>query len=477
MLAQGLSSPARSTRAARRVVARQPLDRVHGERREELHQRAGDPRGRRREPAGQLPRERDRRLARVDARRHVPAVRHGQRTEQGQVARVDLVLRTPKFREDQFRELFPSRTRRARRRTRRRRRPRRTRGTRGPARGGNDKAKAAANRGTRGKPPAKPVEIVFDDIRHRLGFLPVGVDVNDLEISPDGKTLLLSASSGASRISTRIRSTSWRASRPVARQLTSTAGAKSDAQFSPDGKEVYYLEDGRIQIDRRSSSARREPIAVTAEFDVDFASGAAHRVFTQAWTLLNDHFFDAEVQRRDWTGGARRFAPLRRRRRTSDELRRIINLMIGELNASHLGINPPPGRRRRPSTGRLGVRFDAASTRDRTADGSPSVIPLGPAAARAGIQRGDYHRRGRRQADRRGDESRRAAGAHDRQRRVVLTIAQRRGRRGRARASRCSRSIWRRRAGSSIAQWVEDAPRVCGEGRAAGGSATSTCRT
>ena len=31
-----------------------------------------------------------------------------QRTEQGQVARVDLVLRTPKFREDQFRELFPA---------------------------------------------------------------------------------------------------------------------------------------------------------------------------------------------------------------------------------------------------------------------------------------------------------------------------------------------------------------------------------
>ena len=30
----------------------------------------------------------------------------GQRTEPGQVARVDLVLRTPKFREDRFRSLF-----------------------------------------------------------------------------------------------------------------------------------------------------------------------------------------------------------------------------------------------------------------------------------------------------------------------------------------------------------------------------------
>ena len=30
----------------------------------------------------------------------------GQRTEPAQLARVDLILRTPKFREDQFRDLF-----------------------------------------------------------------------------------------------------------------------------------------------------------------------------------------------------------------------------------------------------------------------------------------------------------------------------------------------------------------------------------
>ncbi len=32
-----------------------------------------------------------------------------------------------------------------------------------------------------------------------------------------------------------------------ARQLTTTPGAKNHAQFSPDSKEVYYLEGGRVQ--------------------------------------------------------------------------------------------------------------------------------------------------------------------------------------------------------------------------------------
>ena len=66
----------------------------------------------------------------------------------------------------------------------------------------------------------------------------------------------------------------------VARQLTSTGGAKSDAQFTPDSREVVYLEGGRvtaISVDRRES----RPIAVTAEYLLDFDREKAE-LFTQA---------------------------------------------------------------------------------------------------------------------------------------------------------------------------------------------------
>jgi C-terminal processing protease CtpA/Prc len=72
--------------------------------------------------------------------------------------------------------------------------------------------------------------------------------------------------------------------------------------------------------------------------------------------------------------------------RTAPELRRILSLMVGELNASHLGVNGPATAG--PSTGRLGVRFDRiASERDGTLRVA-EVLPLGPAAL-AGVRVGD----------------------------------------------------------------------------------------
>jgi len=42
----------------------------------------------------------------------------------------------------------------------------------------------------------KPVEIVFEGIRDRISMLPVGLDVSNPQISPDGRTLLLMATVG-----------------------------------------------------------------------------------------------------------------------------------------------------------------------------------------------------------------------------------------------------------------------------------------
>ena len=76
----------------------------------------------------------------------------------------------------------------------------------------------------------------------------------------------------------------------VARQLTSTPGAKRGAHFTPDSKEVYYLDRGRIfsvTLEKREPKA----IAVTAELDVDFSQEKAE-AFHQAWTYLRDRFFE-----------------------------------------------------------------------------------------------------------------------------------------------------------------------------------------
>ena len=132
--------------------------------------------------------------------------------------------------------------------------------------------------------------------------------------------------------------------RPVARQLTTTAGAKADVNFSPDGKEVFFLDDGGVQavtLEKREVGPSALPRSSTST-----SPARKTVVFEEAWRLLNDNFFDPKFNGVDWTAARAHVEPYIAAARTPDEMRRITGLMIGELNASHLGINPPPGGRR-----------------------------------------------------------------------------------------------------------------------------------
>ena len=321
-----------------------------------------------------------------------------QRTEEGQLARVDLTLRVPKFREDQFRDLFqedapkpsappitpgPQTT------------PAPPPSTAPPAKPAQppDVAKPAAPAAEKpaadaGKKPAKPVEIVFDQVRRRLTLVPTGVDVSDQSISPDGKWVLLTASAAGQTNLYTYSIDELSRERPVARQLTSTAGGKSDAQFTPDSKEVFFLEDGRVQaitLDRRESRA----VAMTAEMDVDFAREKLE-VFDQAWSYQRDSFFDAEFNGVDWNAVRAQYRPRVAGASTSDEVRRLISLMVGELNASHLGISGPPTPGASGVTGRLGLVFDRAEYEQHGRFKVTEVLPLGPAAVTRGVKAGDF---------------------------------------------------------------------------------------
>jgi len=209
-----------------------------------------------------------------------------QRTEPGQVVRIDLLPRTPKFREDQFRDLFKEET------------PR----TAPPESAPELKAEAkpdAKKDGTPAPGQAPHVKIVFDDIRRRATPLPIGLDVQEQIVSPDGRWLLVAAT-GADAENLYVYSLDELAREPaVARQLTSTAGAKRSPQFTPDSKEVVYLDRGRVfnvTLEKRDP----RPISVSAELDVDFAREKVE-VFQQAWSDLRDQFFDEKMNGVDWT--------------------------------------------------------------------------------------------------------------------------------------------------------------------------------
>jgi tricorn protease len=286
-----------------------------------------------------------------------------QRTETPVVARINLIPPPAKFTEERFEDLFKPEA---------------------PARGRG--GASGLNQGE--KPPVKPVEIVFEGIRERISFLPIGLSVNNPTISPDGKSLLFGGQVGGqdNLYLYSLDATSGRGGRGGrggeggggARQLTSTAGAKSHPQFSNDSKEVFYLEAGKVEaipVDTRVARA----VNVNAEMDVDFATEKI-AVFEQAWAGQRDQYYDPKYNGHDWNEVRAMYTPLVEGAQTPDELRRLLRMMVGELNSSHSGVTAPAGGGGRGAvTGQLGLSFDRDTYEKTGKLKITGIVPQSPA--------------------------------------------------------------------------------------------------
>jgi tricorn protease len=306
-----------------------------------------------------------------------------QRSEQAQIARVDLLPHVPKYREDEFRELF---------------RPSKTPGTPTtpavtpavtPSTSMEEKPATPPAAADAKKKP-EPVKIVFEGIRDRLTLLPLGLNAEEPVISPDGKTLLFAARTANQQSLYTYSLDELSKEPPVARQLTSTPGRKSGYVFAPDNKEVFYLENGAVKsivVETRTPKT----IAVTAPMQID-SDVEKKVVFEEAWETLNRRFYDANFNGKNWLKLHDEWAPYVAGVRTSDELRRDINLLIGELNSSHSGINRGmgPGNESRPvQVGNLGLRFDREAYESGKGLIVREVIALGSASIEGSIKSGD----------------------------------------------------------------------------------------
>jgi Tol biopolymer transport system component/C-terminal processing protease CtpA/Prc len=297
----------------------------------------------------------------------------GQRTEPGRIAEVDLVPRTPVFREDTFRDLFNEST---------------PPGT--PAREATEdggRTAGSKDAAKREEQPAEPTRIDARGIRERLDLLPVGIDVGALRISADGKLLLLTAT-----VADKGNLYTWSLDplakdAPVATQITSTPGEKRAAQFSADGKSVWYLDDGHVFSVALKDGAKPKPLEIEAEMDIDFEV-EKQVAFEQAWTWLRNNFHDPAMNGVDWNAIHARYAPRITGARAPNELNRLLNLLVGELDASHSGVRA--ATRPENATGRTGLRFDRREYEDHGRFRISAIVPLSPAAVSGGIAVGDW---------------------------------------------------------------------------------------
>jgi tricorn protease len=142
-------------------------------------------------------------------------------------------------------------------------------------------------------------------------------------------------------------------------RLTSGGQSPSALQLGPDGKTVFYL-DGKGHVKRVSvSGSAGDPVPFEARFVID-RSARRKLAFDEAWRALRDWFYDPDFHGVDWEAQREKYRPWVDAATTDEDFADVVNLMLGELNASHMGYYPPRGGDAAP-TGMIGVVFDPAA--------------------------------------------------------------------------------------------------------------------
>ena len=329
----------------------------------------------------------------------------GQRTEDFELARVDLKPRTPTFRTDQFSDLFRQRPSRPTPEPATPREPSGDDADDAALSTSRSTARAIATTLPTTGPTTRPdhTEVVFDGIEQRLELLPVGLDVGEVAVSPDGKWAGLIGAAG-NRSNVYLYPLDPLVETPTARQMTATADGKSDLQFAADpgggGTRLYFREGGRVRyvpVPARATGGSGTgsggtdatgDVTVTAEMDVSFDRDK-RVAFDQGWRYLADHFHDPAMHGLNWPAVHDRFLPHLMAAATPADERRVMSLMIGELNSSHMGITAPRGDDERTSVARLGVSWDAAEYARSGKLRIAAVVPFGPAAL-VGVKPGQF---------------------------------------------------------------------------------------
>ncbi|HWZ44916.1 MAG TPA: S41 family peptidase [Candidatus Saccharimonadales bacterium] len=136
------------------------------------------------------------------------------------------------------------------------------------------------------------------------------------------------------------------------------AGARliNSLEFSKDGRTIYFMEaEGMYAVDlgpAAAAGARAAAAATARSFDRRRIGFTAHvevnhreerkQVFEESWRIMKDRFYDAQMHGADWARARATYAPLMEYVGDQEEMHNVISQMIGELNASHTGINAPP---------------------------------------------------------------------------------------------------------------------------------------
>jgi tricorn protease len=204
------------------------------------------------------------------------------------------------------------------------------------------------------------VTIDFEEIHSRIIRVPIpGSRESGLIWSPDSKLLAFNATIDSKAGLYKIEPPFELTPKLMMGQTVSAAN------WIETGKQILTLSGGVPTSLSESGQATRYPFRVHSQVDLPARYEAG---FDEAWRAMRDGFYDGNLNNRNWDAIRRKYRSAARDAVDDSTFSAVVQMMLGELNGSHLGFTPSSGSRGRrrgevssawnQSTAHFGLRFD-----------------------------------------------------------------------------------------------------------------------
>ncbi len=184
-----------------------------------------------------------------------------------------------------------------------------------------------------------PIKIDFTDIHYRLTQVTaLPGNEGNLAISDDGEYFFFTTNRNSRQ--------TWKADRDLykikwdgskKKALTTHNTNPDDVQPGPQGKKLYYKKQGgklaRVDI----ASAKVENLPFQATMDINHPE-ERKQIFNEAWRTLYAGFYDPQFHGRDFKALHDKYFEWAISASTKTDFQYVFNLMLGQLNASHMGL-------------------------------------------------------------------------------------------------------------------------------------------
>lgn len=204
------------------------------------------------------------------------------------------------------------------------------------------------------------VEIDFDGLYKRLQQVTsLPGNESDIAISEDGETFYFVVNRDSRQsfdADQDIYKTKWDEGEITA--VTNNNIAPYGVRLNTKLNALYFMRGGGSinRYDLQKNQMQRLPF--TARMEINHPE-EQEQIFEEAWRSINDGFYDPDFHGENWQALHDKYKPWALKASTKRDFGDVVNMMLGELNASHMGFyTSDRAETQQIRTGLLGVAID-----------------------------------------------------------------------------------------------------------------------